>query len=156
QGRLIIFITHKLREVKEVADRLSIMRRGRVVVVRGVDEMSEGEMAEAMVGELIPPRPRAPRPTTPAAALSVSAVSVPGSDSGLSDATFAVRGGEIFGVAGVDGNGQRQLFEVLTGLRRPAAGYVRVGERSLTAFTPRAALAAGIGHIPPDRQREGL
>jgi ABC-type uncharacterized transport system ATPase subunit len=74
----------------------------------------------------------------------------------LTDVSFAVRAGEIFGIAGVDGNGQRELFEVLVGLRRPAAGTLSVGGQRQDAFTPDAALAAGIGYIPPDRHREGL
>src|SRR5206468_3459257 len=91
-------------------------------------------------------------------ALSVSQLSVGAGHGmiGLTDVSFAVRAGEIFGIAGVDGNGQRELFEVLVGVRRPSGGTVSVGGRSLTVLHPRAALAAGIGHIPPDRQRQGL
>jgi general nucleoside transport system ATP-binding protein len=158
QDRLILFITHKLREVTEIADRLTVMRRGRVILTRRVNEITESEMAEAMVGELTPARPRPARATSAArVALSVSGLRVSeGSTAALSDATFDVRAGEVFGIAGVDGNGQRELFEVLVGLRRPAAGRVCVGDRAVAEFDPRAALAAGIGHIPPDRQREGL
>jgi len=72
------------------------------------------------------------------------------------DVGFDVRGGEIFGIAGVDGNGQRELFEMLVGARRPASGNVCVGNQRVTTATPRAALEAGIGHIPPDRHRQGL
>jgi general nucleoside transport system ATP-binding protein len=158
QDRVILFITHKLREVTEIADRLTVMRRGRVILTHRVNEITESEMAEAMVGELIPPRRRPARATSAApVALSVSGLRVSdGGTAALSDATFDVRAGEVLGIAGVDGNGQRELFEVLVGLRRPAAGRVCVGERTMVEFDPRAALAAGIGHIPPDRQREGL
>jgi simple sugar transport system ATP-binding protein len=74
----------------------------------------------------------------------------------LADASLEVRAGEILGVAGVDGNGQRELFEVLVGLRRPSSGTLSVGGRGVAAWTPAAALAAGIGHIPPDRHHDGL
>ncbi|HXQ22512.1 MAG TPA: ATP-binding cassette domain-containing protein, partial [Candidatus Acidoferrales bacterium] len=159
EGRLVIFITHKLREVKEVADRVTIMRRGGVIGSYAVGAISEREMAEHMVGEVVPAPARVgQRDHERPAALDVSGLSARGARGidGLRDVSFSVRAGEIFGIAGVDGNGQRELFEVLVGLRRPSCGTVHVGGRPLTAFTPRAALAAGIGHIPPDRHHEGL
>jgi len=158
-GRLVIFITHKLREVKEVADRVTVMRRGRVVATAMVDAISEREMAEQMVGDIVAARPRvAAHANGRPAAIEVSRLGARG-DRGIDtlvEVSFSVRAGDIFGIAGVDGNGQRELFEVLVGLRRPAAGTVTVSGRPLTTFTPRAALAAGIGHIPPDRHRDGL
>jgi ABC-type uncharacterized transport system ATPase subunit len=159
EGRLVIFITHKLREVKEVADRVTIMRRGRVIARHAVGAISEREMAEHMVGEVAPAPPRVgQRHNGRPVALDVSRLSAPGGRGvdGLVDVSFTVRAGEVFGIGGVDGNGQRELFEVLVGLRRPSCGAVTVGGRPLTALTPRAALAAGIGHIPPDRHHDGL
>jgi ABC-type uncharacterized transport system ATPase subunit len=159
QGRLVVFITHKLREVKEVADRVTIMRRGRVVATYEIGDISEAEMAERMLGNMLPVRAR-PLRTTAAApeVLRVSQLLVRAEHGApaLVDVTFAVRAGEILGVAGVDGNGQRELFEVLVGARRPAGGGVSVAGQALRVFTPRAALAAGVGHIPPDRHRDGL
>ncbi len=159
EKRLVIFITHKLREVAAIADRVTIMRRGRVVDTRSVDTVSESQMAELMVGEVTGAPPRAPHAASagePALeALHLLARDVRGLPA-LVDVSFVVRAGEIFGVAGVDGNGQRELFEVLVGLLPPDGGTVAVGGHPLPAFTPAAAHAAGIGHIPPDRHREGL
>lgn len=159
QGRAVIFITHKLREVKAVADRVTVMRGGRVVGTYDVGATSESEMAERMVGTVAPPA-SATRRRSIEGDIVLQVAEVCAHDAralpALQAVSFEVRAGEILGIAGVDGNGQRQLFEVLVGLMPPASGTVRVGGRVLTIFTPRAALAAGIGHIPPDRQREGL
>ncbi len=159
QGRAIVFITHKLHEVKAVADRVTIMRRGRVVGTYDASSMSESAMAELMVGSVALPGGRARRtPGVGAVVLQVAAISVRDARAvpTLQDISFEVRAGEVLGVAGVDGNGQRELFEVLVGLLAPATGTVSIGGRVLTASNAQAALAAGIGHIPPDRQREGL
>ncbi|MFQ5665819.1 MAG: ABC transporter ATP-binding protein, partial [Candidatus Binatia bacterium] len=159
QGRVVIFITHKLREVKEIADRVTIMRGGRVVSACAVGDLGERDMAERMVGTVPSLSARVPRRYSERpVVLQVSQLSARDRDGppALVDVSIAVRTGEIFGIAGVDGNGQRELFEVLVGLRRPTTGVVRVGGQPLSEFTPRAALAAGIRHIPPDRQREGL
>jgi len=159
QGRGVLFITHKLREVKEVADRVSIMRRGRVVATFPTGEISESEMAERMLGAVVPARQRARRAVGQAdVALSVAGlgVLVGGGLHSLADVTFDVRPGEIVGIAGVDGNGQQELFEVLVGLRKPSGGAVRISGKVVTRFEPAVALAAGVAHIPPDRQREAL
>ena len=159
QGRLVVFITHKLREVREIADRVTIMRRGRVIGTFDPAALTEAEMAERMIGDVIPARP--PRPTAHPSGdvvLQISSLSTL-DDRGrtaLAHVSFAVRGGEILGIAGVDGNGQRELFEVLTGLRPSSCGSVCVRGSLLRRLTPRAAVAAGIGHIPPDRQHDGL
>jgi ABC-type uncharacterized transport system ATPase subunit len=159
QGRSVIFITHKLREVKTVADRVTIMRRGRVVATYDVSAISESEMADLMVGTVATPSTRPRRgPVDGAVVLQVVEISARDARgvAALQGVSFEVCAGEILGIAGVDGNGQRELFEVLVGLAQPAAGSISVGGQALTEFNPRAALAAGIGHIPPDRQREGL
>ena len=159
ENRAVIFITHKLREVKDVADRVSIMRRGRVVGTYGVTDLSESEMAERMVGGELQPRRQVQR-RRKAGDVILRVTDLGAHDErgvpALVDVRFEVRAGELFGIAGVDGNGQRELFDVLVGVRSPATGSVRVGDQSLTTYTPRAALEAGICHIPPDRQRQGL
>jgi len=159
QGRLVIFITHKLREVKAVADRVTVMRRGRVVGTYAANAVSESHLAEHMVGT-IAAAPRGERPNRLAGAVLLQVAEVSAHDArgvaALQSVSFEVGAGEILGIAGVDGNGQRELFEVLVGLTRPHGGTISVGGRRITEFNPRAALAAGIGHIPPDRQREGL
>jgi general nucleoside transport system ATP-binding protein len=157
-GRLILFITHKLREVRELADRVTIMRRGRVVGTYAIAGLSERDMAEAMIGEVAPTRPRSAVRAAGAVVLDVAGLSVDDTRGtpALVDVSLSVRAGEILGIAGVDGNGQHELFEVLVGLRRPSRGTVCVRGHNLSAYTVRAALKAGIGHIPPDRQHEGL
>jgi len=159
QGRLIIFITHKLREVGAIADRVTIMRRGRVVGTDPVAALTEREMAERMVGAVVAEPPPGGRVLTDQPpALRVAGVRARDTRGmlALDDVSFAVSPGEIFGIAGVDGNGQRELFDVLAGACVPDRGSVEVGTTRLTTFTPAAALAAGISHIPPDRQGEGL
>jgi len=159
EGRLIIFITHKLREVGEIADRVTIMRRGRVVGTDPVAALTERAMAERMIGAVVAdPRPGGRVLTDQPPALRVAGVRARDRRGmrALDDVSFAVSPGEIFGIAGVDGNGQRELFDVLAGASVPDGGSVAVGTTPLTTFTPAAALAAGISHIPPDRQGEGL
>jgi ABC-type uncharacterized transport system ATPase subunit len=157
QGRAVIFITHKLREVNQLADRVTIMRRGLVVCTAAVGRLSEGELAHRMVGDVVP---AVKRPASPPGAPVLRVSNLSAHDRrglpGLIDVSFEVGAGEILGVAGVDGNGQRELFDVLVGVQRPDRGSVRVADRLLADFTARAALAAGIGHIPPDRQHDGL
>jgi len=159
EGRTVLFITHRLSEVKDVADRVTIMRRGQVVGTYAVDTISEAEMAERMVGQLAAAAPRSTAAASDGAvALEVSALHATDARGtpALRDVTFAVHAGEVLGIAGVDGNGQRELFEVLVGLRTPTSGRVLAGGQPIQTFTPRAALAHGIAHIPPDRHREGL
>ena len=158
-GRVVIFITHKLREVKEIADRVTVMRRGRVVGTAPAAALSERTMAELMVGDIVSAAPLAGHPPIGAdVALRVERVTTTPTGGGvaLQDVALEVRVGEILGIAGVDGNGQRELFEVLSGARRPARGAVVVEGRPLVPFTSHAAVEAGIGSIPPDRHREGL
>jgi ABC-type uncharacterized transport system ATPase subunit len=158
QGRAVIFITHKLREVKELADRVTIMRRGRVVATLATATVSERALAEQMVGEAIPTLARATGKAKGTVVLEVSDLHVRNQRGlrSLEGVSLRVCAGEVLGVAGVDGNGQRELFEVLVGMRAPDLGRVRIAGTTLTTFTPRAALAAGVGHIPPDRRHEGL
>ena len=158
QGCVVIFITHKLREVVEVADRVTVMRRGRVVLTQPSTAVTESVLAEQMVGDVVPVTRRVHDPVHHEVVLRVAqlrAVDARGVEA-LTDLSFTVDAGEILGIAGVDGNGQRELFEILSGVRRPQHGSVEVGGQRLGEFTPRAALSAGIGHIPPDRQRDGL
>lgn len=165
QGRAIIFITHKLREAREIADRITILRRGRVVASVRPIEGSETELARLMVGNkrtvassTVAPISHPPQPATGIARLTLSHLDAPATDGGtpLRDVSFEVRAGEIFGIAGVDGNGQRELFGVLAGRISPARGEIRLDGQLLRRLTPAAVLAAGIGHIPPDRQADGL
>jgi simple sugar transport system ATP-binding protein len=158
QGKSVIFISHKLHEVLEIADRISVLRRGKLVETRPREGATEEGLARAMVGrdvllhvEKHPAHPGAPL-------LRVEDLVVV-DDRGLEavrGVSFEVRAGEIVGIAGVDGNGQTELIDALTGLRRPASGRVVVDGVDLTHATAKEALDAGVGHIPEDRQRRGL
>jgi ABC-type uncharacterized transport system ATPase subunit len=160
-GTAVLFITHRLREVVAIADRITVMRRGRVVARVLPNDVDEARLAHLMVGDM-PARPgRAEQPPSfsehEIPQLCIEHVRVIGRENRMviDDLTLAVRRKEIFGIAGVDGNGQSELFEVLTGLRRPIDGIVRVAGEPIHKFEPAAMASAGVGQIPPDRQRQG-
>jgi simple sugar transport system ATP-binding protein len=158
QGKSIVFISHKLNEVLEVADRISVLRRGKRVETIPREGATEAGLARSMVGRevllRVDKKPAEPgEPLLRVADLSVR------DDRGLEavrGVSFDVRAGEIVGIAGVDGNGQSELIDALTGLRKPAGGEMSVGGQDLTHASARQALDAGIGHIPEDRHLRGL
>src|SRR6266571_3105392 len=158
EGISIIFISHKLNEVLEIADRITVLRRGKKVETIPREGATEAGLARAMVGREVLLRVDK-KPAEPGAPLlKVQGLSVQ-DDRGLEavrDVTFDVRSGEIVGIAGVDGNGQSELIDALTGLRKAAGGQIGVGGQDLTHASARQALDAGMGHIPEDRQRRGL
>jgi simple sugar transport system ATP-binding protein len=157
-GLSIIFISHKLNEVLEIADRITVLRRGKKVDTVPRAGATEEALARMMVGREVLLRIEK-KPATPGdAALSVEDLHAL-DDRGLEvvrGVSFAVRGGEIVGLAGVDGNGQSELIEAITGLRRPSAGRVLIGGRNVTGASAATVLDLGLGHIPEDRQRRGL
>jgi general nucleoside transport system ATP-binding protein len=158
QGKSIVFISHKLNEVLEIADRISVLRRGKLVETIPRDGATEAGLARSMVGREVLLRVEK-RPAEPGEPLLQVANLFVRDDRGLEavrDVTFEVRTGEIVGIAGVDGNGQTELIDALTGLRHPASGSIRIGGEDITRATAREALDAGMGHIPEDRQRRGL
>ncbi|HEY2954744.1 MAG TPA: ABC transporter ATP-binding protein [Candidatus Eisenbacteria bacterium] len=158
QGATIVLITHKLAEVKALAHRVTVMRAGRVVGGGTVESLSVERIAELMVGHPVASTltrgDRAPgEPALEARDLWVR------DERGLDavrGVSFAVRAGEIVGVAGVEGNGQRELVECLAGLRPAARGEVRIGGRRPPRSGARAHLEAGLAHIPSDRLKQGL
>jgi ABC-type uncharacterized transport system ATPase subunit len=157
-GKSIVFISHKLNEVLEIADRISVLRRGKLVETIPREGATEAGLARSMVGREVLLRVEK-RPAQPGESLLEVEDLVVLDDRGLEavrGVSFAVRSGEILGIAGVDGNGQSELIDALTGLRHPASGRVRVGSEDLSRATAREALDAGMGHIPEDRQRRGL
>ena len=155
-GTAVLFITHKLGEVMAIADRVTVMRQGRVVSCTERRAVDEAALARLMVGELSLAADGGSTSTAAAAVqLRVDGLSADGRPA-LEAIELTVRGGEMVGVAGVDGNGQEELFEVLTGLRRPTRGGVAIGGVPLAAGDPAAAIAAGVGCVPPDRQRQGV
>ena len=158
-GKSIIFISHKLNEVLEIADRITVLRRGKKIDMVPREGATEEGLARMMVGRDVLLRVDK-KPATPGdVALEVKDMHVV-DDRRLEKVrgvSFTVRKGEIVAVAGVDGNGQTELIEAITGLRRIESGSVSVGGRSIEGhLTPRRMLDVGIGHIPEDRQRRGL
>jgi ABC-type uncharacterized transport system ATPase subunit len=158
QGKTIIFITHKLREVMAVSDTVTVMRRGKVVGTVATKNTTRQEIATMMVGRQVLFRVE----HTPAApgeiVLEVKDLSALNNKNlpALRDISFSVREGEILGIAGVEGNGQTELAEVLTGLRKAQSGTVELNGQVITNCSPRVIREHGTGHIPEDRQRRGL
>jgi general nucleoside transport system ATP-binding protein len=158
EGYSIIFISHKLYEVLEIADRITVIRRGRVVGERLPAETNEDELAEMMVGrevQLTVDRGES-HPGSPV--LTVENLHV-GDDRGhevVRGVDLEVRAGEILGIAGVAGNGQDEMVEALIGLRRPTSGRVTLAGTDVTGHTPRQMNEAGVAYVPADRHRFGL
>jgi simple sugar transport system ATP-binding protein len=158
QGTTIVLITHKLAEVKALADRVTVLRQGRNVGGGRVADLSIERMAELMVGRPLTPLHTRAHTTADVPLLDVRMLDVR-DDRGLEAVrrvTFTVHGGEIVGIAGVEGNGQHELIECLAGLRPPLHGEVRVGERRVACRSAREHFAAGLAHIPSDRLHRGL
>jgi simple sugar transport system ATP-binding protein len=158
EGTSIVFISHKLYEVLEIADRITVIRRGRVVGQADPKTTTEEQLAEMMVGRevslVVEKGPAKPRDIV----LEVDGLTV-ADDRGtvvVPGCSFEVRAGEIFGIAGVGGNGQPELVEALTGLRRARAGRVTLAGHDVTNHSPRELHNRGIAYIPGDRQRYGL
>jgi simple sugar transport system ATP-binding protein len=158
EGRTVIFISHKLHEVMAVADRVTVLRAGRSVATVDIAGATQRSLAALMVGrELESARPDRGTRAHGDVVLRLDAVSAAG-DRGvvaLRAVSLAVRAGEVLGVAGVAGNGQRELAEVITGLRPVGAGTVSVDGRALGA-DPREAIRAGVAHVPEDRLHTGV
>jgi general nucleoside transport system ATP-binding protein len=158
QGKSIVFISHKLREVLEVGDRISVLRRGKLVETRARAGATEAGLARSMVGREVLLRVEK-APAKPGETLfqvqDVHALD----DRGLPavrGVSFDVHAGEILGIAGVDGNGQTELLEVLTGLRKSLQGTVSIAGKRIRRLRTRDLIDEGVGHIPEDRQRRGL
>ncbi len=156
----IFLVSHKFAEVLSVADRISVLRRGRLVATLKAADASEERLAELMVGALRAKGAAAPRRTTELGAprLEVSDLWVASDRGGFAvkGVTFIVARGEVLGIAGVEGNGQVELTEALAGVRRAARGSIKVDGRALGRTRARTLRRLGITHIPADRQRTGL
>ncbi len=158
QGKTIIFITHKLQEVMAIADAVTVMRRGKVVGTVPTRDTSRQDIATMMVGRQV--LFRVQRTHSEPGAIVLAAKGLNALDNknlpALRDISFEIREGEILGIAGVEGNGQSELVEVLTGLRRALSGQVELNGQVITNYTPRAIRERGTCHIPEDRHRRGL
>jgi simple sugar transport system ATP-binding protein len=155
-GRALIFISHKLAEVEALADRVTVLRRGRVVACLAASEMDARRLGRLMLGRDLQPMERPPL-AAGEVALELRGLSAPGASeaSRLRGIDLRVRRGEIVGVVGIDGNGQRELEEVLAGVRRLSSGELRVAGRPVAAH-PLTLRRAGLAHLSGDRESAGL
>ncbi|MDI3316217.1 MAG: ABC transporter ATP-binding protein [Bacillota bacterium] len=158
QGISILFISHKLDEVLGVADRITVMRRGRTVATLRPAETDEQELAHLMVGravQLVSARPPVERGPV---VLQVEELTVRREDGrlGVDGVSFSIHAGEVFGIAGVEGNGQAELVEAVAGLRPVAGGRIRYLGQEVTAWDARRRAMAGIAYVPEDRVGTGL
>jgi simple sugar transport system ATP-binding protein len=157
-GHSVLFITHKLKEVLPVADRITVLRNGRVVGTTVPAQTSEQELASMMVGRSVLLRVPKDEAKPGEVVLEVEGLTVP-DDRGqvaVDDLSLQVRAGEIVAIAGVQGNGQTELVEALTGLVRPLAGTIGLAGKRLDGASPRAVLHSGVAHVPEDRVKDGL
>lgn len=158
EGKTIILITHKLKEIMAVADRVTVIRRGKVIDTLNVTETTESELAEKMVGRKVSfsvdKKEAKPKETI----LKLNNVHARDyrNTKKLNGISFEIKEGEILGIAGVDGNGQTELIEVITGLRKLEQGEISISGKNITNFKPRKVFESGIAHIPEDRQKRGL
>jgi simple sugar transport system ATP-binding protein len=157
-GKSVIFITHKLKEVLAVADRVTVLRGGRVVGTADPSESSTQSLATMMVGREVSfdvdKRPASPGEVV----LEVEGVTVADDRAhrAVADLDLTVRAGEILGIAGVEGNGQRELVEAIAGMRMVVDGDIRIGGRSVVGMSPRDIEGLGVGHVPEDRSKHGI
>ena len=158
RGKSVIFITHKLNEVMALADRITVLRRGKVVGTTAPAQTDEGTLASMMVGRAVEltvhKEPAVPRDVV----LDVDRLEILDNrqNQAVNGVSFQVRAGEIVGVAGVHDNGQTELVEALTGLRKVLAGTVSIAGQDTTRTLPRKIIERGVAHVPEDRQRDGL
>jgi simple sugar transport system ATP-binding protein len=158
QGKSIIFITHKLKEVMQIADRITVLRNGRVAGTAVPGQTNEAELASLMVGRhvllMVEKGPATPQDVV----LDIYNLTVI-DDRGnpvVRGASLQVQAGEVVGIAGVQGNGQTELVQAIMGLRKIRDGYVSILGQSNAHFSPRQILELGVAHVPEDRQKDGL
>ncbi|NNV01871.1 ABC transporter ATP-binding protein [Brevibacillus sp. MCWH] len=158
EGKTIILITHKLKEIMAVCDAVTIIRRGKVIDSVAVKDTNLDELAAKMVGREVTFKVDKKPPQPKEVILSVENITAMGNRgvNALNGISFEVRAGEILGIAGVDGNGQSELIEVLTGLRKASGGRVLLKGQDITNRLPREISEAGLSHIPEDRHKRGL
>jgi len=155
-GLAVIFISHKLHEIMAVSDRVAVLRRGALVGTVKTDETDSAKLAELMVGQAVKrPELDVLEPGDPV--LQIQGLSTPGdSATSLRDVSLTIHAHEIVGIAGVAGNGQNTLADILSGLTKRFSGSVQINDASLAAGNPRDVVASGVGRIPEDRHTRGV
>ncbi|HET7683456.1 MAG TPA: ABC transporter ATP-binding protein [Marmoricola sp.] len=158
EGHTLIFISHKLDEVRAIADDITVIRRGTTVASVKPDEVTTRELAELMVGSELPSPSTEESTVTDVVRLELEDVTVRDGAGRelLADIDFTIHAGEVLGIAGVEGNGQTELVATVTGLLRATGGRISLGEEDITDWSTRRRREAGIGVIPEDRHRHGL
>ncbi len=158
QGHTLIFISHKLDEVLAVADDITVVRRGTTVAAVRPAEVTSRKLAELMVGSELPSPNTEESTVTDEEMLELVEVTLvdAGGRKLLDDVSLRIRRGEVLGIAGVEGNGQTELTEVVLGMRKPTSGRVELADADITAWPTRKRRESGIGYIPEDRHRHGL
>jgi simple sugar transport system ATP-binding protein len=158
QGKSIIFITHKLKEVLEVADSITVIRRGKVIGSTKPAEADQRKLAEMMVGRQVQLELDKEPPQVGDPMLEVKDLVVldDRNQVAVNKVSLDVRAGEVLGIAGVQGNGQTELVEALTGMRESEEGEISLFGHDIAKATPRQVTELGVGHVPEDRQRDGL
>lgn len=156
-GISIVLITHKLDEVMDVTDRVTVLRKGRKVATEPIQSVNKEKLAHLMVGEEIPRIAEKTKTTNLKTVLAVNQLSI-FDDRGIEavkGVSFDVRRGEILGVAGVSGNGQRELVQAIVGLRKPSSGSIRVTDVDITGKPPRKIIDLGVAYVPENRTEDG-
>ena len=157
-GKAIVFITHKLKEVLAIADRITVLRLGRVAGSADPHTASEADLASMMVGRsvLLNVAKKGAQPGKPVLQIDSLVVKDNRGHTAVNGLNLGVREGEIFGIAGIEGNGQTELIEAITGLRRASSGTIRLDGRDVTTTPTRKLIELGIAHVPEDRHKFGL
>ncbi|UYZ00574.1 ABC transporter ATP-binding protein [Peribacillus frigoritolerans] len=158
EGKSIILITHKLKEIMEVCDRVTVIRKGKGIGTVNVKETNPDELASLMVGRDVVFKTDKSVANPKEVVLEVKNLEVKDSRgvSAVHNLDLSVRAGEIIGIAGVDGNGQSELIEALTGLKKVTTGTISLNGKQIQNMKPRKITEAGVGHIPEDRHKHGL
>ena len=157
-GHTLIFISHKLQEVMNICARVTVLRDGRVVGNLPIEDVTQGELARLMVGRELLDQPEKEEIEQTDVRLALQDVWADNDlgTSGLRGISFEVRAGEILGLAGVSGNGQRELAQAINGLRPVTKGTVRVGEKDITGSSPAEVIDQGLSYIPEERMKDGM
>ncbi|HWQ29543.1 MAG TPA: ABC transporter ATP-binding protein, partial [Negativicutes bacterium] len=158
QGKSIILITHKLKEVMSMSDRVTIIRRGKVIDTLKTSETNIDELAEKMVGRKVNLTVEKQEAQVGAPILEIKGLQVLDNRKleAVKGIDVQVRGGEILGIAGVDGNGQSELVQAITGLAKVKAGEILINGKDITNLTPKEIIESGVSHVPEDRHKRGL
>ncbi|MCY6356846.1 ABC transporter ATP-binding protein [Clostridium sp. ZS2-4] len=158
EGKSVILITHKLKEVMSMSDRVTIIRRGKVTGIVNTKDTSIDELAELMVGRKVKLVVEKEESKLIGEVLKIDDLNANDNRNlpAVNGINLVVNGGEILGIAGVDGNGQTEFLEVITGLRKPKSGKITLNGKDIFGKNPREIIDSGVGHIPEDRHKRGL